>query len=102
VRTARAKGLSSRLVLMRHALRNAVLPVVTIIGLQIGLLLGGAVLTEKVFSWQGMGDMLIDGVNARDINVVLAWLMVTAVIVVLFNLAADIIYAVLDPRIRYD
>ena len=102
IRLARAKGLRPRRVMVRHALRNALIPLTTVVAIDFAAILGGAVLTEKVFSWQGMGDMLIDGVYARDINVVLAWLVVTAVIVVLFNLAADIIYAVLDPRIRYD
>ena len=102
IRLARAKGLTPRRVMIRHALRNSLIPLTTVVAIDFAGILGGAVLTEKVFSWQGMGDLLIDGVYTLDINVVLAWLMVTAVLVVLFNLAADIMYAVLDPRIRYD
>ena len=100
VRTARAKGLRSRRVLIRHALRNATIPLTTIVALDFGAVIGGAVVTERVFGWKGMGTMLISGVQEFDVNVVQAWLMVTAVVVVLFNLLADIAYAYLDPRIR--
>lgn len=102
IRLARAKGLRPRRVMVRHALRNALIPLTTVVAIDFAAILGGAVLTERVFSWQGMGDLLIDGVYQLDVNVVLAWLMVASVMVVLFNLAADLIYAVLDPRIRYD
>jgi peptide/nickel transport system permease protein len=101
IRLARAKGLSRSRVMIRHALRNALIPIATVVAIDTGTLFGGAVLTEAVFSWQGMGSLLIQGIFAVDINVVLAWLMVTSVIIVLFNLAADILYAFLDPRIRY-
>ena len=85
----------------RHALRNALIPLVTVVAIDMGAVLGGAVITEKVFSWQGMGALLFQGVQTSDVNVLLAWLMVTSVLVVLFNLIADVLYAVLDPRIRY-
>ena len=101
VRLARAKGLAPRRVMVRHALRNALIPLTTVVAVDFGQLLGGAVITEFVFAWQGMGTMLIDGVFTYDPNVVLAWLMVTATFVVLLNLVADLLYGVLDPRIRY-
>ncbi|MEA3076647.1 MAG: glutathione transport system permease protein [Actinomycetota bacterium] len=100
VRTARAKGITSRRVIFNHALRNAMIPLATIVALDFGAVIGGAVVTEKVFGWHGMGTMLITGVTQFDVNLVQAWLMVTAVVVVLFNLLADIAYAYLDPRIR--
>jgi peptide/nickel transport system permease protein len=101
IRLARAKGLSRSRVMVRHALRNALIPLVTVVAIDTGAVLGGAIITERVFSWQGMGALLIQGVETNDVNIVLAWLMVTSVIVVLFNLIADVLYAVLDPRIRY-
>ncbi|MDQ1403864.1 MAG: glutathione transport system permease protein [Actinomycetota bacterium] len=100
VRTAEAKGLSRRRVVMRHALRNALIPVTTVVTLDFGAVIGGAVVTEAVFGWKGMGTLLITGVQQFDVNIVQAWLLVTAVMVVLFNLLADVIYAYLDPRIR--
>jgi peptide/nickel transport system permease protein len=87
--------------MVRHALRNALIPIATVVAIDTGTLFGGAILTERVFSWAGMGSLLVQGINQVDINVVLAWLMVASVIIILFNLAADILYAVLDPRIRY-
>ena len=101
IRLARAKGLSRSRVMVRHALRNALIPIATVVAIDTGTLFGGAVLTERVFSWQGMGSLLVQGINQVDVNVVLAWLMVSAIIIILFNLAADILYAFLDPRIRY-
>jgi peptide/nickel transport system permease protein len=101
IRLARAKGLTRTRVMVRHALRNALIPIATVVAIDTGTLFGGAVLTERVFSWQGMGSLLVQGINQVDVNVVLAWLMVSAVIIILFNLAADILYAFLDPRIRY-
>jgi peptide/nickel transport system permease protein len=101
IRLARAKGLSRSRVMVRHALRNALIPLVTVVAIDTGAVFGGAIITERVFSWQGMGALLIQGVETNDVNIVLAWLMVTSVIVVLFNLIADVLYAVLDPRIRY-
>jgi peptide/nickel transport system permease protein len=100
VRTARAKGLPRRTVVVRHALRNALIPVTTIVAIDFGVVLGGTIVTERVFGWNGMGTLLIDGIRDVDVNVVQAWLLVTAVIVVVFNLLADVAYAWLDPRIR--
>jgi peptide/nickel transport system permease protein len=100
VRTARAKGLPGKRVIIRHALRNATIPLTTVVALDFGAVIGGAVVTERVFGWQGMGTMLIRGVLEFDVNIVQAWLMVTAIVVVVFNLLADVAYAYLDPRIR--
>src|SRR6266487_2583259 len=101
IRLARAKGLSRTRVMVRHALRNALIPLVTVVAIDTGAIFGGAIITERVFSWQGMGALLVQGAQTSDPNILLAWLTVTAVIVVLFNLIADLLYAVLDPRIRY-
>ena len=101
MRLARAKGLTYRRTVVRHGLRNALIPLTTVVALGIGTLFGGAIITETVFVWHGMGEYLIqNGIQNNDINVVLGWLLVSAVFVVLFNLIADILYAVLDPRIR--
>jgi peptide/nickel transport system permease protein len=102
VRLARAKGISPRRVLVRHVLRNALIPVTTVVALDFAAIIGGAVITETIFSWDGMGQWFIQGVEGRDINIVLAFLIVTATAIILFNLLADILYAFLDPRIRYD
>ncbi len=102
IRTARAKGLSERTVTMRHALRNAMIPVVTVAALNFGAVLGGAVVTETIFAWPGMGKFFVDSLTRGEIYTLMAWLMVTAVAVVLANLIADIIYGWLDPRIRYE
>jgi peptide/nickel transport system permease protein len=101
IRLARAKGLSRSRVMVRHALRNALIPLVTVVAIDTGAIFGGAIVTERVFAWQGMGALLVQGVETSDPNILLAWLMVTSVLVVLFNLIADVLYAVLDPRIRY-
>lgn len=101
VRTARAKGLTERVVIARHALKNALIPVVTVIGLQMGLLLGGAVLTEIVFAWPGIGRLLVDAILARDYPVIQGVVLVIAAMFILVNLVVDIIYVYLDPRIRY-
>ena len=101
IRLARAKGLSNRRVMVRHALRTALIPLTTVTALDLAGILGGAIITERVFQWHGMGELIINAITERDIYVVLAWLLVTAFIVVLFNLIADLLYAVLDPRIRY-
>ena len=101
VRTARAKGLSEGAVLLRHALRNALLPIVTTIGLQFGTLLGGAVLTETVFSWPGMGRLIVDSIFSRDYPVVQGTVLLLSVSFVFVNLLTDIVYAYVDPRIRY-
>jgi peptide/nickel transport system permease protein len=101
VRTARAKGLSPRIVDMRHVLRNALLPIATIIGLQTGLLLSGAVLTETVFAWPGIGTWLVNAIDARDFPVLQGGILFVSVVFVLVNLVVDVMYAVINPRIRY-
>ena len=102
ITTAAAKGLTRRLVVNRHALRNALIPTVTVVGLQFGQLLAGAVLTETVFTWPGIGRLLVTSILARDLPVVQAALVIIALLFVFVNLAVDILYAVLDPRIRYN
>ncbi len=102
VRTARAKGLSERAVIYRHALRNALIPIVTIIGLQFGTLLGGAVLTETVFAWPGLGRLLVDAIGFRDYPVIQGAVLVITVGFVLVNIVVDVLYAWLDPRIHYN
>ena len=102
VRTANAKGLKPRVVVLRHALRSALLPVVTIIGLQIGGILGGAVLTETIFGLAGVGRTLFEGITARDFPVIQGFTVVIAFIYVFFNLVVDISYAFLDPRVRLE
>lgn len=97
-----AKGLRQKLVIYRHALRNALIPTVTVIGLQFGYMLAGAVLTESVFSWPGIGRLLVDSIMGRDYPVVQTALLVIALIFVLANLVVDVLYALLDPRIRYN
>jgi peptide/nickel transport system permease protein len=101
VRTARAKGLVERRVVMRHAFRNALIPLVTIVALSFGDLFAGAIVTETIFTLDGMGYYFINSLFASDPYPVMAWLMVVAVVVITFNLIADILYAVFDPRIRY-
>ncbi len=100
IRTARAKGAGPRRVVWRHALRNALLPVVTLVGLQLGQLLGGVVITESVFSWPGIGKLTVDAIVARDMPVVQGAILVTATLFVLINLGTDLLYSVLDPRLR--
>lgn len=102
VRLARSKGLKSRKVLTRHALRTALIPMTTVSALGIATVLGGAVITETVFGWNGMGNFLINSIYLRDRNAVLGWLMVAGFFVIIGNLIADLLYAVLDPRIRYE
>lgn len=102
VRTARAKGLPESRVVWRHALRNALLPIVTLIGLYVPLLLSGTVFIETVFAWPGMGRALVEAVHARDYPLVMAASFVLAVAVVVGNLVADVLYAVVDPRVRHD
>lgn len=101
IRTARAKGLAEKVVIMRHALKNALIPVVTVIGLQTGTLLGGAVLTEIVFAWPGIGRLLVEAILSRDYPVVQGVVLLVATTFILINLIVDIIYSYLDPRIRY-
>ncbi len=100
VRTARAKGLTERLVVLRHALRNALIPVVTLIGLQIGFLLGGAVVTETVFSWPGVGRLAVGAILSSDFPMAQGTIIVLSAGFIVINLAVDVIYAALDPRIR--
>lgn len=102
VRTARAKGLSNYLVILRHALKNALLPINTTIGLQFGTLLGGAILTETIFSWSGIGSWIYEGILARDYPVVQGGVVFVAIVFVLINLAVDLSYALIDPRVRYE
>ncbi len=102
IRTARAKGLVERRVVARHALKNALVPIVTVIGVQAGYPLGGAVLTETVFAWPGVGTLMVQGILARDIPLVQGCVLVVALTFVLVNLSVDLLYAWLDPRIRYD
>jgi peptide/nickel transport system permease protein len=102
VRTARAKGLNERRVTMGHAFRNALIPLVTVVALNFGGLLGGAVITETVFSLDGMGLYFINALGGADPYPIMAWLMITATMIIIFNLVADILYGVLDPRVRYD
>ncbi len=100
VRTARAKGLAERIVIVRHVLRNALIPVLTIVGLQVGYLFGGAVLVEMVFSWPGLGLLMVNGILARDFPVVQGAVLVVATTYVLVNLLVDVLYTVVDPRVR--
>jgi peptide/nickel transport system permease protein len=102
VRTARAKGLRWFSVVMKHAFRNSLLPIVTVIGLSFGSLLGGAVLTETIFGLSGVGRTLYEAITARDYGIVQAFTLVIAVIFVVINLIVDISYAYLDPRVRLD
>ena len=100
IRTARAKGVRRRAVLIHHALRNALLPMITVAGLQLPTLLGGALVTETVFTWPGMGRLFLDSIGYRDYPVVMGLLMVSAIMVLIGNLLADMFYVVADPRIR--
>ena len=102
IRTARSKGLTRRAVIFVHALKNASLPIVTIVGLDLPLLLGGAVVTERIFAWPGMGRLFLDHVDRADTPVVMGILMLIAVAVIVFQIITDVVYAWLDPRIRYD
>ena len=100
VKTARAKGLSPGVIQRRHVLRNALLPVITLAGLQAGQIVGGAVLTETVFAWPGIGRLMFEAISQRDYNVLLGVFFVSAAMVLLFNLITDIVYVIVDPRIR--
>jgi peptide/nickel transport system permease protein len=101
LRTARAKGLKERRVVIRHAMRNALIPITTQVALDVGAIAGGLIITETIFAWPGMGSLFIDAISDGDYMVILPWLMVTVTFVIVFNLVADILYAILDPRIRY-
>jgi peptide/nickel transport system permease protein len=98
--TARSKGLAGRLVIARHALPNALIPLITVIGIQIPALFAGAVVIEQIFSWPGMGQLALAAITQRDYPVLMGFTMIIAVLVLLSNLAADIAYAMVDPRIR--
>lgn len=102
IKTVRAKGASERVAIFKHALRNALIPIITLIGMQIGSLLGGAVILEQIFSLPGLGQMTLTGINQRDYPVVQGCVLVIAVIYVIVNLITDILYAYIDPRISYD
>ena len=101
IRTARAKGLAMRTVILKHTLRNALLPVITVIGLQISGLLGGAILTENAFSWTGMGSWIYGAITGRDYPVIQTAILLNAIIFVVMTMLVDISYAFIDPRIRY-
>ena len=100
IRTARAKGLRSRAILLRHTLRNALIPLITLAGLEFRNLFGGSLVTETVFSWPGIGRLYLDSLNYQDYSVILGLLLMTSVLVLMGSLLADIFYAVADPRIR--
>lgn len=100
IRTAKAKGVSSRVVIYKHALKNALIPVVTVVGLQFGSLLGGAVLTESVFSWPGVGTYLVNSIKAKDTPAVLGCVIIFCICFSIVNLVVDILYAYIDPRIK--
>ena len=100
VRTARAKGLAERLVVYRHALRNAAIPVITVTGLSLGFMLSGTIIIETVFSWPGMGRLIVQAVPGRDFPVIQAGVFVFAVIFVAINVLVDVLYTVVDPRVR--
>jgi len=102
IRTARAKGLSEKVVICKHALKNALIPVVTVLGLQFGALLEGAVIVEVIFAWPGIGRLLVDSVFARDLPMIQGCVLFIAVMYIFINLLVDISYAYLDPRIRYE
>lgn len=101
IRTARAKGLNELAVIVSHALRNSMIPVITVVGVQFGVLLGGAIIVETVFAWPGVGRLLIDAVSARDFPLVQGIMLFISISFVLVNLCADLVYAYVDPRIRY-
>jgi peptide/nickel transport system permease protein/oligopeptide transport system permease protein len=100
--TARSKGLKEGVVIVKHALKNALIPIITVVGLQFGLLLGGAVLTETVFAWPGLGRLIVDSILARDYPVIQGTILIFGLLYILVNLFVDLMYAYVDPRIRYD
>jgi ABC-type dipeptide/oligopeptide/nickel transport system permease component len=102
IRTARSKGVSEKKVIYKHALKNTLIPFVTIAGMQMGSLLAGAIVTEKVFAWPGMGRLFLESIGVMDFPVIIAWTLVTATIFLAMNLAVDILYVYLDPRIRHE
>jgi ABC-type dipeptide/oligopeptide/nickel transport system permease component len=100
--TARSKGLQEKVVVIKHAFKNAMIPIITVVGLQFGLLLGGAVLTETVFAWPGLGRLIVDSILARDYPVIQGTILIFGLLYIMVNLVVDLIYALVDPRIRYD
>ncbi len=100
--TARSKGLKESVVVVKHALKNALIPIVTVVGLQFGLLLGGAVLTETVFAWPGIGRLIVDSILARDYPMIQGAILIFGLLYIMVNLVVDLLYAFIDPRIRYD
>lgn len=100
--TARSKGLKETVVIVKHALKNALIPIITVVGLQFGLLLGGAVLTETVFAWPGLGRLIVDSILARDYPMIQGAILVFGLLYIFVNLVVDLLYAWVDPRIRYD
>jgi len=102
VRTARAKGLSESAVLFRHAFRNALIPIITILGLQFGTLLAGTIVTESIFSWPGIGRLAVQAISARDYPLLQGCILMIAVSYVLVNLLTDLVYAFVDPRVRFE
>ena len=101
IRTARAKGLDERRVVIKHGLRNALIPVVTMMGLQFGFLLGGSIVVEKVFNWPGLGRLLVDAVDMRDYPVIQALVLLFSLEFILINLVVDVLYGLINPAIRY-
>nr|MBA2453631.1 ABC transporter permease [Chloroflexia bacterium] len=101
IKTARSKGLTEQVVVYRHALKNALIPVITILGLEFGTLLGGAIITETVFSWPGVGRLIITAINQRDFPLVVGAVTIIATLFVFLNLVVDLLYGVIDPRVRY-
>jgi peptide/nickel transport system permease protein len=102
IRTARAKGLMESLIVSRHALKNALMPVITIVGSYVPNLLGGAVFIESIYSWPGMGRLFVDAVDARDYPLIMGLILILAIIILIVNLLTDVAYAMVDPRVRYD
>src|SRR5215210_592039 len=102
LRTARAKGLSQKTVYLKHALRNAMIPSVTLLALKVGLIFNGAIITETIFAWPGLGFLLVDSLNKGDYNVARGILIISAALIVFFNLVADLAYSLVDPRVSYD
>ena len=102
IRTARAKGLSEHTVLWRHTVRNALIPIITVVGLELGTLLSGSIIVETVFSWPGSGSLLIEALNSRDYPLITGTVLTYTFMFVIINLTIDILYAAIDPRIRYD
>jgi peptide/nickel transport system permease protein len=100
--TARSKGLPEKIIVIKHAFRNALIPIITVVGLQFGLLLGGAVLTETVFAWPGIGRLIVDSILARDYPMIQGVILIFGLLYILVNLVVDLIYGFVDPRIRYD